>query len=112
MTTISTQLSRVLNDYLADESRVSNFLPFILEAISNNNLLIDQQQQSEQDDASVIKRKWTVRLNALLASKQASTRWAAISLIKETCQQSESLYIAGVQSWTSQLLGILAVNNI
>ncbi|KAI7858687.1 rRNA processing/ribosome biogenesis-domain-containing protein [Circinella umbellata] len=106
MTTVTLQLSRILNDYLADESRVSNFLPFILEAINNNNLLIDQH--NEQDDASILKRKWTVRLNALLASKQVSTRWAAISLIKETCQQSESLYINGVQSWTSQLLGILA----
>ncbi|KAI9496069.1 rRNA processing/ribosome biogenesis-domain-containing protein [Zychaea mexicana] len=105
MTTVAAQLSRILSDYLADESRVCTFLPFILEAITNNNLLTDD---AKNDDDAIVKRKWTVRLNALLGSKQATTRWAAISLIKETCDQSESLYASGVQSWAAQLLGILA----
>ncbi|KAI8137918.1 rRNA processing/ribosome biogenesis-domain-containing protein [Fennellomyces sp. T-0311] len=100
--TAAVQLTRILADYLSDESRVSTVLPFILEAINNNDLLND-----ENNDDQAVKRKWTVRLNALLGSKQAATRWAAITLIKETCVQSESLFINNVQSWTTQLLGIL-----
>ncbi|KAI9243822.1 rRNA processing/ribosome biogenesis-domain-containing protein [Phascolomyces articulosus] len=103
---MTTQLSRILNDYLVNESHISNYLPFILEAITHNHLLIDQENTNDND--AVVKRKWTVRLNALLGSKQASTRWAAICLIKETCQQSESLYVTSVQTWTAQLLGVLA----
>ncbi|KAI7883774.1 hypothetical protein K492DRAFT_159027 [Lichtheimia hyalospora FSU 10163] len=101
------QLNRLLSDYLTEESNVHANIPFITETIINNDLLSDQQKD-DHDDLGAVKRKWTVRLNALLQSRQSMARWAAISLVKLTCEQSTSLYTANAQTWCAQCLGFLA----
>ncbi|CDH58674.1 hypothetical protein RO3G_10906 [Lichtheimia corymbifera JMRC:FSU:9682] len=101
------QLNRLLSDYLSDESSVHVNVPFITETIINNDLLNDQQKD-DHSDLGAVKRKWTVRLNALLQSRQPLARWAAISLVKLTCEQSSSLYTANAQTWCAQCLGFLA----
>lgn len=103
------QLNRLLSDYLTDESTVHVNVPFVTETIINNDLLNDQQKD-DNDDLAAVKRKWTVRLNALLQSRQPMARWAAISLVKLTCEQSSSLYTANAQTWCAQCLGFLAVS--
>lgn len=103
------QLNRLLSDYLSDESSVHVNVPFITETIINNDLLNDQQKD-DHSDLGAVKRKWTVRLNALLQSRQPLARWAAISLVKLTCEQSSSLYTANAQTWCAQCLGFLAVS--
>ncbi|CAO3610210.1 unnamed protein product [Cunninghamella blakesleeana] len=55
-----------------------------------------------------VRRKWTVRLNALIQSKYSSTRWSSIVLIKTTCEQSPDLLFTQIQSWTNQLLGLIS----
>ncbi|KAI9317554.1 rRNA processing/ribosome biogenesis-domain-containing protein [Dichotomocladium elegans] len=101
------QLQRLISDYLTDETRVHEFAPFLLDSIIQNDLLIDSHNATSEELVA-LKRKWTVRLNALLQSKIASTRWAALSLVKVTCEQSLALYMAHALSWSGQCLGFLA----
>ncbi|KAI9288705.1 rRNA processing/ribosome biogenesis-domain-containing protein [Umbelopsis sp. AD052] len=86
---------------LADENHIESNLPFVLESISNNRYLDD-----ESSDLSKF-HKWITRLNSLLHSKNSTARWASISLIKATCEQSSKLYHANVASWVLNILNIL-----
>lgn len=88
---------------LADENHIERNLPFILESVSHNRYLDD-----ESSDLSKF-HKWVTRLNSLLHSKNSTARWASISLIKATCEQSSTLYHANVASWVLNILKILTV---
>ena len=88
---------------LADENHIERNLPFVLESISHNRYLDD-----ESSDLSKF-HKWITRLNSLLHSKNSTARWASISLIKATCEQSSALYHANVASWVLNILNILTV---
>lgn len=88
---------------LADENHIERNLPFVLESISHNRYLDD-----ESSDLSKF-HKWITRLNSLLHSKNSTARWASISLIKVTCEQSSTLYHANVASWVLNILNILTV---
>jgi rRNA processing/ribosome biogenesis len=88
---------------LADENRIESNLPFVLESISHNRYFDD-----ESSDLSKF-HKWITRLNSLLHSKNSTARWASISLIKATCEQSSTLYHANVASWVLNILNILTV---
>lgn len=103
--TTDRQLDRLLVDYLAVESRVQEQLPFILEAITSQGLL----RLTQQDDNEPTRRKWIARLNTLLQSKNARTRWAALSLIKLTCEESTDWAVAAALSWHNQLLTLVGV---
>ncbi|KAI8096725.1 rRNA processing/ribosome biogenesis-domain-containing protein [Halteromyces radiatus] len=102
----SAMLAQLISSYLNDETKVHGSLPFVMDALVTRCLLKDQEEESEQ--LSSVRRKWTIRLNSLIQSKQATARWTAIVLIKLTCEQSNSLLFAHIRSWTSQLLGVIA----
>ncbi|KAI8369294.1 rRNA processing/ribosome biogenesis-domain-containing protein [Radiomyces spectabilis] len=88
---------------ISNDEKASHHLPFVLTMLVNHRLLCDSSEAAE-----TVQRKWTVRLNALLQSKQASTRWAAVTLVKVTCEQSPRLYMTHLRSWSAQLLGFVA----
>ncbi|KAI8333572.1 rRNA processing/ribosome biogenesis-domain-containing protein [Chlamydoabsidia padenii] len=97
-------LAQLLSYYLSDDSSLHNNLPFIMDAILTRSLLKDQDNN---DEVAVVRRKWTVRLNSLIQSKQATARWSAVVLIKLTCEESPSLLFAHIRSWSAQLLGLV-----
>ncbi|ORX59572.1 hypothetical protein DM01DRAFT_1405095 [Hesseltinella vesiculosa] len=99
-------LNTVIGLYLSNEAVVQSQLPLILEALTTRRLLTDDQTLDDHDHT--MRRKWTVRLNSLIQSKRTETRWAAIMLIKSTCEQSPSLLFSNIKTWINQLLGIVA----
>lgn len=106
MATNSSILNHIISSYLIDEVEVPNHLPFILDSLITRKLLDDLDTSEEM---TTVRRKWTVRLNALIQSKYSSTRWSTIVLIKTTCEQSPNLLFTQIRSWTNQLLGLISV---
>ncbi|KAI7861969.1 rRNA processing/ribosome biogenesis-domain-containing protein [Spinellus fusiger] len=99
-------LSHVLTAFLAEETTIELNLPFVLEIIISHQLLTYSPSEENAEEAAVF-RKWTVRLNALLQSKHVAVKCAAITLIRETCEQSSMLLVANIQTWSAQLLGLV-----
>ncbi|KAI9023758.1 rRNA processing/ribosome biogenesis-domain-containing protein [Phycomyces nitens] len=99
-------LNHVLTSFLSEELSVDRNLPFVLEIIINHQLLAFSPTEDNVEESAVF-RKWTVRLNALLNSKNASVRCAAIALIKITCEQSSAMLVANIQTWSMQLLNLV-----
>ncbi|KAG0166848.1 hypothetical protein DFQ28_001083 [Apophysomyces sp. BC1034] len=83
-------LNHVISAYIFNESTVHKNLPFVLEVIVNHQLLAQKTDQAGAD-----------------TSKHVPARWAAISLIKITCEQSPALLLANIRAWTAQLLGLV-----
>ncbi|KAI8338002.1 rRNA processing/ribosome biogenesis-domain-containing protein [Chlamydoabsidia padenii] len=98
-------LAQITSCYLNNDSTLHDNLPFIMDTILTRSLLTDQE---ETEQMTAVRRKWTIRLNSLMQSKQSTARWAAIVLIKLTCQQSPSLLYGHIRSWTGQLMGVVA----
>jgi hypothetical protein len=96
------QLQGLLS-YLSDENHIEAHLPFILES-----LLYNRHLDEESTDFTKF-HKWITRLNSLLHSKNSTARWASISLINATCEQSNALYLANVSSWVLNILNVLQV---
>ncbi|KAI8981697.1 rRNA processing/ribosome biogenesis-domain-containing protein [Mycotypha africana] len=99
-------LSNIITHYLANENVAHQSLSFILDVIISHRLLNDNLDTSE--DVANMYRKWTVRLNALLQSKNVTARWCAICLIRVSCENSHYLLINNAKAWAAQLLGLLA----
>ncbi|CAG8668196.1 8045_t:CDS:10, partial [Cetraspora pellucida] len=51
--------------------------------------------------------KWCTRINSLLQSKVSGAKWAGVSFVKISIQQSEALFTQNLQSWSSALLTLL-----
>ncbi|CAO3625955.1 unnamed protein product [Cunninghamella echinulata] len=105
MATNHSILNHIISCYLINEAEVHNHLPFILDSLITRTLLNDLDTSEEM---SIARRKWTVRLNALIQSKYPSTRWSTIILIKKTCEQSPNTLFTHIRSWTNQLLGLIS----
>ncbi|KAJ2961569.1 hypothetical protein NQZ79_g3157 [Umbelopsis isabellina] len=87
--------------YLSNDSQIERYLPFVLESLSLTRYI-------EDDSADSINyHKWITRLNSLLHSKNSTARYAGITLIRATCEQSNTLYLANVSSWVPNVLNLL-----
>ncbi|CAG8834518.1 36385_t:CDS:2, partial [Racocetra persica] len=51
--------------------------------------------------------KWCTHINSLLQSKVSGAKWAGVSFVKISIQQSEILFTQNLQSWSSALLTLL-----
>ncbi|SAM09565.1 hypothetical protein [Absidia glauca] len=105
MSTTHDMLAQLISYYLNDDALVHLHLPHVMNVILTRSLLKDQKEESEE--TTTVRRKWTIRLNALMQSKQPTARWSAIVLIKLTCEQSPSLLFGHIRSWAGQLMGIV-----
>lgn len=108
MSTTYDILAQIISCYLNDDALVHTHLPHVMNVILTRSLLKDQKEESEE--VTTVRRKWTIRLNALMQSKQATARWSAIVLIKLTCEQSPSLLFGHIRSWAGQLMGVVGVS--
>ncbi|KAI8072652.1 rRNA processing/ribosome biogenesis-domain-containing protein, partial [Gongronella butleri] len=106
MTSKSELLTTVVGLYLSNEHVLVDHVALIVDSVQSRRLLTDDEQVDEQDQHA--RRKWTVRLNSLLQSKESTTRWAALVLLHATCEQSPNLLVANIRSWANQLLGMIA----
>jgi hypothetical protein len=102
-------LSNVLSLYMSNENLIHQNLSFILDIILNHRLFQEASEPSEE--LAAVYRKWTIRLNALLQSKNVAARWCAITLVRATCENSHNLLIANAKTWSAQLLGFVGVSS-
>lgn len=100
-------LSNVLSLYMSHDNLIHKHLSFVLDIIANHRLFKETHEPSEE--LAAVYRKWTVRLNGLLQSKNVAARWCGITLIRVTCENSHSLLVANAKTWSAQLLGFVAV---
>ncbi|KAF0478838.1 ribosome biogenesis protein rix1 [Gigaspora margarita] len=101
-------LHSLVVNYTLNDNKVDSFVPFILETIANYQLLDTEkvgQEAGSAEQGSV--HKWCTRINSLLQSKVSGAKWAGISFVKISIQQSETLFIQNLQSWSSALLTLL-----
>ncbi|CAM0135953.1 hypothetical protein VKS41_001601 [Umbelopsis sp. WA50703] len=87
--------------YLLNDSQIERYLPFVLESLSLARYIEDDSAESTNF------HKWITRLNSLLHSKNSTARYAGITLIRATCEQSNMLYLANVSSWVPNILNLL-----
>ncbi|OBZ88814.1 Pre-rRNA-processing protein rix1 [Choanephora cucurbitarum] len=97
-------LSNILNLYMANDNLIHQNLSFILDIILNHRLF---STSTESDELTAVYRKWTVRLNAILQSKNTVARWCAVKLIRVTCENSHALLLSNAKTWSAQLLGFV-----
>lgn len=93
---------------MSSDNLIHKNLSFILDIIVNHRLFDEKKEPS--DELAAVHRKWTVRLNTLLQSKNVTARWCGITLIRVTCENSHSLLIANAKAWSAQLLGFVGVS--
>ncbi|RIB13327.1 rRNA processing/ribosome biogenesis-domain-containing protein [Gigaspora rosea] len=101
-------LHSLVVNYTLNDNTVDSFVPFILETIANYQLLATEkagQEAGSAEQGSI--HKWCTRINSLLQSKVSGAKWAGISFVKISIQQSETLFIQNLQSWSSALLTLL-----
>lgn len=91
--------------YLSNDSQIERYLPFVLESLSLARYIEDDSTES------INFHKWITRLNSLLHSKNSTARYAGITLIRATCEQSNTLYLANVSSWVPNILNLLTVRD-
>ncbi|CAO0799193.1 unnamed protein product [Mucor circinelloides] len=100
-------LSSVISLYMSNDNLIHQNLSFILDIIVNHRLFHEPSNEEPNDELAAVYRKWTVRLNALLQSKNAAARWCGITLVKTTCENSHHLLVANAKTWSAQLLGFV-----
>ncbi len=103
-------LSNVLSLYMSNDDLIHKNISFVLDIIVNHRLFKEDNEPS--DELASVYRKWAVRLNTLLQSKNVTARWCGITLIRVTCENSHSLLIANAKTWSAQLLGFVGVSII
>ncbi|KAG9296333.1 hypothetical protein G9A89_014925 [Geosiphon pyriformis] len=76
-----------------------------------HQLLIPQKLQETEVESNksqkALLHKWCTRVNSLLSSKVSGARWAGVSFVKLSIEQSEALYVENLSSWSLALLNIL-----
>lgn len=101
-------LSSVISLYMSNDNLIHQNLSFILDIIVNHRLFHEPSSSDEpSDELAAVYRKWTIRLNALLQSKNVAARWCGITLVKITCENSHNLLLANAKTWSAQLLGFV-----
>lgn len=103
-------IQNILTSYLAEDTKLDSFLPFVLETIVHHRLLSPPSNGGAHADGTAPFHKWCVRLTSLLQSKVSGARWAGVCLIKVSAEQSYDLYLENVNAWCSALLSLLAVS--
>ncbi|KAG2208463.1 hypothetical protein INT47_010159 [Mucor saturninus] len=98
-------LGNVLSLYMSNDNLIHTNLSFVIDIIVNHRLFNETREPSE--DLASVYRKWTVRLNSLLQSKNVAARWCGITLVRVTCENSHTLLIANAKTWSAQLLGFV-----
>lgn len=100
-------LGNVLSLYMSNDNLIHKNLSFVIDIIVNHRLFNETREPSEE--LASVYRKWTVRLNSLLQSKNVAVRWCGITLVRVTCENSHTLLIANAKTWSAQLLGFVGV---
>ncbi|CAG8524494.1 5403_t:CDS:10, partial [Dentiscutata heterogama] len=104
-------LHSLVVNYTLNDNTVDSFVPFILETITNYQLLATEKANNARQETSSAEQgsvhKWCTRINSLLQSKVSGAKWAGVSFVKISIQQSETLFIQHLQSWSSALLTLL-----
>lgn len=100
-------LGNVLSLYMSNDNLIHKNLSFVLDIIVNHRLFNETREPSEE--LASVYRKWTVRLNSLLQSKNVAARWCGITLVRVTCENSHTLLIGNAKTWSAQLLGFVGV---
>ncbi|KAJ3056132.1 hypothetical protein HK097_007964 [Rhizophlyctis rosea] len=86
----ATSLNLILSSFLANEAAIPQSLPLILNALVGLAPIVkvdqlasvaeEQPQNVAANQASALLKKWTLRVNTLLQSKDQKIRWAATHL--------------------------------
>ncbi|KAI8638357.1 rRNA processing/ribosome biogenesis-domain-containing protein [Parasitella parasitica] len=100
-------LSSVISLYMSNDDVIHQNLSFILDTIVNHRLFHETFSDEPNEELAAVYRKWTVRLNALLQSKNSAARWCGITLVRATCENSHHLLVANAKTWSAQLLGFV-----
>ncbi|CEP19072.1 hypothetical protein [Parasitella parasitica] len=100
-------LSSIINLYLSNDNLIHQNLSFILDIIVNHRIFHEASSDEPNEELAAVYRKWAVRLNALLQSKNVAARWCGISLVRATCENSHYLLVANAKTWSAQLLGFV-----
>lgn len=100
-------LGSVISLYMSNDHLIHQNLSFILDIIVNHRLFHEPSNEEPNDELAAVYRKWTVRLNALLQSKNAAARWCGITLVRTTCENSHHLLVGNAKTWSAQLLGFV-----
>lgn len=96
---------------MSNENLIHQNLSFIMDIILNHRLFQETTSGEPSEELAAVYRKWTIRLNALLQSKNVAARWCAIMLVRVTCENSHNLLIANAKTWSAQLLGFVGVSS-
>ena len=115
----ATGLSLLLSTFLANEAAIPQSLPLILNALGGlapiaklEQLAVlaeEQPQNITAGQASALLKKWALRINTLLQSKDEKIRWAAAHFVQVTAEQSSSLFRQHIRSWVHSLTGSINV---
>ncbi|CAG8810821.1 20594_t:CDS:2, partial [Racocetra persica] len=104
-------LNSLVVNYTLNDNTVDSFVPFILETITHYQLLVTEKVNNAKQEISLAEQgpihKWCTRINSLLQSKVNGAKWAGVSFVKISIQQSETLFTQNLQSWSSALLTLL-----
>ncbi|KAJ1921569.1 hypothetical protein H4219_000607 [Mycoemilia scoparia] len=105
------QLSLLVNTYLASDDQVHNEVKIVIDTITTNNLLCFKNSEKVPDSVykkyEIALHKWVSRVNSLIVSRVQSARLVGVLLLKQTAEQSWTLFLEHSAKWCQHLVGIL-----